>query len=102
MMPKGENMRKFEMFERDTHGLASVISYAWPGGYPVFYVAADGGCLCPSCVESNLPEIGQAREYRDDQWDIVGQVVNYEDPALFCDHCGARIESAYAEDEVEA
>jgi hypothetical protein len=24
--------------------------------------------------------------------------VNWEDPDLFCDHCGARIESAYAED----
>jgi hypothetical protein len=25
--------------------------------------------------------------------------VNWEDPSLYCDHCGARIESAYAEVE---
>jgi len=24
---------------------------------------------------------------------------NWEDPELFCDHCGSRIESAYAEPE---
>lgn len=24
-------------------------SYAWPGGYPLFYTSQDGGCLCPKC-----------------------------------------------------
>jgi hypothetical protein len=95
-------MRKFDMFECDTPGLVRVVSYAWPGGYPVFYICADGGCLCPTCVGDHLPEIGQAGDYRDDQWNIVGGNINYEDPCMFCDHCGNRIESAYAEDEVEA
>jgi hypothetical protein len=31
-------------------------------------------------------------------WCLVAVDVNYEDNALYCDHCNARIESAYAED----
>lgn len=35
----------------------------------------------------------------DAEWTIVASEINYEDPTLYCDHCNARIESAYAEDE---
>ena len=31
---------------------------------------------------------------------IVAADINYEDSALYCDHCGDRIESAHAEDEM--
>jgi hypothetical protein len=29
---------------------------------------------------------------------VVALEVNWEDPALYCDHCGNRIESAYVEE----
>lgn len=76
-------------------------SYAWPGGYPLFYLTADEGCLCPSCVNENLKRILECDEEcpDDDQWRIVGVEINYENENLPCDHCGKNIESAYVERE---
>ena len=76
--------------------------YAWPGGYPMYIVMADGAALCIDCAKDNYRLI--ARSNRDnftDGWKPAGVDVNYEDPELYCDHCGDRIESAYAEDDVE-
>ena len=88
------------MFDRAAYQLESgkMQSFAFPGGYPIFYVAKDSGILCPDCA--GLPECQQATpDCPDDaQWFIIGADCNYEDPALFCDHCGKRIESAYCED----
>jgi hypothetical protein len=69
--------------------------YAWPGGYPMFAVCSDGGALCHRCCKTELRSIGAT--YGRDGWAIVGLDVNWEDPDLYCDHCGERIESAYAE-----
>jgi len=69
-----------------------LMSHAWPGGYPLYYLCKDGGVLCPDCA--NSPECNQAT---DDQWLIVGVGINYEDTALYCDHCQELIESAYGE-----
>ena len=27
-----------------------LVSYAWPGGYPVIYITEDNGVLCPDCA----------------------------------------------------
>ena len=73
---------------------------AWPGGYPLYLVTGDGGALCPQCVKRELRVIiGTVRD-EDTQggWYPAGVDVNWEDPALYCDHCGERIESAYGED----
>ena len=69
--------------------------YAWPGGYPMFYITGDGGVLCPKCVNENLELLDEF----DPQWYVIGYDVNYEDEHLYCDHCGEKIESAYGEDE---
>jgi len=74
--------------------------YAWPGGYPRYLVMEDGGTLCPACVKKELRLIIRATRDRDGSgWHSAGSGINWEDPALFCDHCGRRIESAYADDE---
>ena len=74
-------------------------AYAWPGGYPLSYVLNDGEVLCPNCVNdaTNPVHVGG----RADGWRIEGYEINYEDPALYCAHCNARIESAYAEGDDE-
>ena len=75
-------------------------AYAWPGGYPVYYLVADNGILCPTCAntESSVREAETRPDYPDyDQWRIVTSDINWENPDLFCDHCNERIESAYAE-----
>jgi hypothetical protein len=82
----------------------AIQGYAWPGGYPLFLITEDGGALCPACVRAEVRTILTA--IRDDDtrggWYPVAVDANWEDPELFCDHCGSRIGSAYAEDGVTA
>ena len=74
-------------------------AFAWPGGYPIFYVTSDGASLCPSCVTKERAQIMRSTHERSrDGWAITGRDINWEDPELFCEHCDKRIESAYAEE----
>lgn len=73
-------------------------SYAFPGGYPLFYVTADNSVLCPEC--SNQSDVDY-NDRDDKQWNIVAADVNYEDDSLFCDHCSKVIESAYGDPDSE-
>ena len=78
--------------ERDNDG--KLPAYAWPGGYPIYYLASDNGVLCPKCANGY-------KEGRDteEQLKPIAADVNWEDSSLYCEHCSERIESAYAEDE---
>lgn len=84
-----------------------VQSYAWPGGYPLYFVCEDDGVLCPNCVSENRSLINRAAIRQcelscdDTQWRVVATDVNYEDTSLYCDNCRKRIESAYAEDSAD-
>lgn len=69
-------------------------AFAWPGGYPMFYVVDDGEALCPRCA--NLSEAHEAGE--PDGWRLEGYDVNYEDHEMPCAHCGELIEAAYEAD----
>lgn len=78
--------------------------YTSIGCYPMYLVMTDGGCLCGACILSERGTIHQAALTKDNYrtgWEPLGMDVNYEDPALHCDHCNKRIESAYAEDEAQ-
>jgi hypothetical protein len=77
--------------------------YAWPGGYPMYYVTKDNGVLCPQCANDNSALCLAAPDSMDfdPQWALVDFDINYEDTDLYCDHCNNRIESAYAEDDNE-
>ena len=61
--------------------------YAWPGGYPMYYLDAENNVLCVKCANDN----------DDYNAAITGADVNWEDANLHCDHCSERIESAYAD-----
>jgi hypothetical protein len=63
-------------------------TYAWPGGYPLFYVDAIMTVLCPFCANGN-------NEFSEK---LVDYDCNWEDSELFCDNCNERIESAYGDD----
>lgn len=76
---------------RDSDG--SLTRYAWPGGYPVYYVTTDGAGLCPTCATQH----GTEKDGSHSGWELEGADINWEDPELFCDHCNTRIPSAYAE-----
>lgn len=65
--------------------------YAWPGGYPLALVTADGALLCPSCVASEFHQISSA--YRDHSkfcgWYPEALTVLYSpEDNESCDHCG--------------
>lgn len=66
--------------------------YAFPGGYPLFYITADGGILCPKCCNENKELLN---DESDRQWFVIAYDVNCEDGELYCDHCNEKIESAY-------
>lgn len=70
--------------------------WAWPGGYPIYYVCKDGGILCPDCANKEIALTSDPDA--DDQWNIVDLDINYEDPHLTCDHCNKFIGSAYADE----
>ena len=70
-------------------------AYAWPGGYPVYYVTADSGVLCPKCAN----EDGQQNNPDDPQWHIVGQDIHWEGQPIMCDNCYCDIDSAYGDPE---
>lgn len=81
---------------------SKLITYAWPGGYPAYYVTEDGGVLCPECARmAEREDLSLVDENGgiDAQWHIVAADINWEDADLYCDHCYTRIESAYAEPE---
>ena len=61
--------------------------YAWPGGYPLYYLS-QYAVMCADCASKDS-----------DQEDPITDVdTNWENPLLFCDECGERIESAYADE----
>ena len=70
--------------------------YAWPGGYPCYFVTSDGAALSFKAAKEERRNIIDSIANRyDDGWRVVGVDVNYEDSALYCDHTGERIGSAY-------
>ena len=73
--------------------------YAWPGGYPLAVVMADGECICPDCAKKEWRQIvSSTLSNSRDGWKVEGADVNWEDDSLYCAHCNERIESAYGED----
>ena len=79
---------------RDDDG--KLTAFAWPGGYPIVYMMADNGCLCPACA--NGGNGSEASETSDEkQWRLVAGEVYWEGAPIQCDHCNADIESAYGE-----
>ncbi len=76
--------------------------FAWPGGYPLYWIMADGGACAFNVAKTERRSMLDAIANRDvrprDGWLPVALVINYEDSELVCDHTGERIESAYAED----
>lgn len=73
---------------KDSDGKLS--SYAWPGGYPIFYLDKANEILCPGCAEENKDN--ELESFRP-----VTYAINWEDTTLICFECNESIESAYGE-----
>ena len=70
--------------------------YAWPGGYPLYFITSDGAALSFKAVRENFRcVIWSIKNKVNDGWRVQAMNVNYEDNELYCDHTGEKIESAY-------
>ncbi len=96
---KPSELRKIQLKSRKLRDELIASPYSSVGSYPMFAVTSDGAALCHKCCKSEASQIGKPSGDCHDQWRIVGLDVNWEDSSLYCDHCGNRIESAYAEDQ---
>jgi len=82
--PKIQKLIKDQM-AADDH----LPAYAWPGGYPLFYMDEENNVLCPRCAFKD----------KDDEYRIITDYeINWEDYNLRCDECNDFIEYAYGSD----
>jgi hypothetical protein len=74
--------------------------YAWPGGYPLYFVLHDGESLSFKAARENVRSILRSLVDPVDcgGWRPVAFEINWEDSELRCVHTGERIESAYGEE----
>lgn len=68
-------------------------SHAWPGGYAVAFIMADGGTVCPECVRAELYQcVHSLRHGIADGWRPIALACEAEnDSACTCDHCGREV-----------
>ena len=72
--------------------------YAWPGGYPLFFITNDGAAVSFEAVKQEIESVQDSIDSKcDDGWQVVAVEVNWEDENLLCDHTGEKIQSAYGE-----
>jgi hypothetical protein len=83
----------------NTHELRATLRagpWAWPGGYPMYFIASDGAALSFEAVRENYAQCARSlREHSNDGWRIEACDINWEDPDLMCEHTGKPIQSAY-------
>lgn len=74
-------------------------AYAWPGGYPLYFITFDGAALSFEAAKANKRLIIESiARHINDGWQIIGMDVNWEDKELVCDHTNQPIECAYDAD----
>ena len=92
---------KSELIEQLKYG-----QFAFPGGYPRYFVAKDMSCICYDClvpkgrVESETDIESRAIDALDNPnsdkaWEVNYVDINWEDISLLCDECNKQIPSAY-------
>jgi hypothetical protein len=90
-MTKIENTKKL-------HEVLKSGPYAWPGGYPLFFITSDGAALSFEAVNQEIESVQDSIDTKcQDGWQVVAVDVNWEDENLLCDHTGEKIQSAYGE-----
>ena len=81
---------------RESDGMYPI--WAWPGGYPIYYLSSDCETICAHCA--NSPDF-RTWDGADLEHLIIASDVNWEDPSMYCANCNERIESAYADEDAD-
>lgn len=77
--------------------------YAWPGGYPCYFLLSDGETLSFKAAREEIRLVigaiidGRENPHETSGWRVVAVDINWEDEDMVCAHSGERIESAYGE-----
>lgn len=87
-----------QLRDKDTGELPA---YAWPGGYQIVYLFADGETCCPDCANGKNGSEATTDTSAERDWQLVGGDIYYEGAPLTCAHCGASIESAYGDPDAD-
>lgn len=76
--------------------------YAWPGGYPLFFLMSDGETMSYKAAEENADQVREAiADGSGCGWRVVAVEVNWEDADMVCCHSGEPIDCAYPPDDEE-
>lgn len=104
-IPLRKNYRRHHRDIKTVSDLKATLragEFAWPGGYPLYFITNDGGVMSFKTVRKQFRSVVDSiRNEHTDGWRVCAVDVNYEDPELYDDHTSERIPSAYAEDEAE-
>jgi hypothetical protein len=86
---------KYEQFIKDLEA----GPYAFPGGYPRFFITSDGEALSFESAQKNKALILEAIQSNDASggWNVIGCDINWEDNGLRCADTNKPIESAYGD-----
>lgn len=77
--------------------------YAWPGGYPCYWLMSDGEACAFNVGFTEAARMIEAIQADDNSgWRPVALDVNWEESDLFCAHTNVRIEPAYEQDKRES
>lgn len=104
---KGEPVRR--NYSR-THGQIKTVAdlkatlragrFAWPGGYPLYFLTDDGAALSFGTVRREFRLVADAiRRDSRNGWRVVATDVNWEDTSLVDAHTNETIESAYGKEQ---
>ena len=74
--------------------------YAWPGGYPLYFITEDGGALSFETVRQQYKGVLDSVRCNnnDGGWRVIAMEINYDNCDLIDDHTGELIECAYPND----
>ena len=75
--------------------------YAWPGGYPIYFICTDGEPLSFEAVMAHREAVVDAITSPGSMpsWEVAAYEINWEDESLYCSHTGNHIECAYPSDD---
>jgi hypothetical protein len=87
---------KTEFTKADFEAALKNGAWAWPGGYPIYFICSDGEALSFEAASKNARLISEAIEDKSNLgWRVVAADVNWEDETLICCHSNVKIPSAY-------
>lgn len=76
---------------RDDDGQLS--AYAWPGGYPIYYLDYDNSLICAECARRSDQNPEEITRFKPREYGIFE-----EDGYMVCENCGQVIGTAPEED----